>query len=42
MKKLIRNEKTGVLEVWENKKKIGEITTLGDDIKKGKKNGRNK
>lgn len=29
-----RNDKTGVLEVWENGKKVGEVTTMGDDVKK--------
>lgn len=32
MKKLIRNTDTGILEVWEDGKKIGEIRTMGDDI----------
>lgn len=29
-----RNKKTGILEVWKNGKKIGEIRTLGDEVKK--------
>lgn len=29
-----RNKKTGILEVFKNGKKIGEITTMGDDVKK--------
>lgn len=37
MKKLIRNPNTGILEVWENGKKIGEIITMGDEVQK---NGR--
>lgn len=37
MKKFKYNGKTGVLEVWENGKKIGEIDTIGDEIKKRKK-----
>lgn len=28
----IRNEETGILEIWENGKKIGELITMGDDI----------
>jgi hypothetical protein len=28
----IRNRKTGVLEVWKNGKKIGEVVTMGDVI----------
>lgn len=27
-----RNEETGILEVWENGKKVGEIVTMGDEI----------
>lgn len=27
-----RNKETGILEVWENGKKIGEIITMGDEI----------
>ena len=30
---LKRNEETGVVEAWENGEKIGEITTLGDEVK---------
>lgn len=30
MIKFIRNPQTGVLEVWKNGKKIGEIITMGD------------
>lgn len=26
------NKETGILEVWENGKKIGEIVTMGDEI----------
>ena len=41
MKELKRNEKTGILEVFDNGKKIGEIITMGDEIKKrGNDNGR--
>lgn len=25
-----RNKKTGILEVWKNGKKVGEIVTMGD------------
>lgn len=41
-----RNKDTGVLEVWKGRKKIGEIDTLGDEVKnkkekpKGDKNGK--
>ena len=34
MKEFIRNKETGILEVWENGKKIGEIITMGDEINK--------
>lgn len=27
-----RNKETGILEVWKDGKKIGEIRTMGDDI----------
>ena len=27
-----RNEETGILEVWKNGKKIGEVITMGDVI----------
>ena len=30
MKEFIRNKETGILEVWEDGKKIGEILTMGD------------
>lgn len=28
-----RNKETGILEVWKDGKKIGEIITLGDEVK---------
>ena len=33
MKEFIRNKETGILEVWEDGKKIGEIRTMGDEIR---------
>ena len=30
MKRFIRNPKTGILEIWEEGKKVGEISTMGD------------
>lgn len=30
-----RNRKTGILEVWKDRKKIGEIRTMGDEITDG-------
>lgn len=30
----IRNKETGELEVWKDGKKIGEVATMGDDVKK--------
>lgn len=30
----IRNKETGILEVWENGEKIGEVITMGDEIDK--------
>lgn len=32
MIEFIRNKETGILEVWKDGKKIGEIITMGDDI----------
>ena len=32
MVKFKRNEKTGILEVWKDGKKTGEICTMGDEI----------
>lgn len=34
MKEFIRNKETGILEVWEDGKKIGEINTMGDLVTK--------
>ena len=34
MKEFKRNKETGILEVWENGKKIGEMITMGDEIEK--------
>lgn len=33
------NKKTGILEVWKNGKKIGEIITMGDNVKGDLKDG---
>lgn len=32
MKEFRRNKETGILEVWGNGKKIGEISTFGDEV----------
>lgn len=41
MIKFIRNNNTGILEVWENGEKIGEIITMGDEIiREGEEDGR--
>lgn len=29
-----RNKETGIVEVWKNGKKIGEVVTMGDEVKK--------
>ena len=34
MIKFIQNKNTGILEVWENNKKKGEIITMGDEVMK--------
>lgn len=28
----VRNKETGMIEVWDNGKKIGEVITMGDDV----------
>lgn len=35
-----RNKKTGVLEVWKNGKKTGEIKTMGDGVNGNSKRGK--
>lgn len=35
MIQFIRNKDTGILEVWKDEKKVGEIHTMGDDITDG-------
>lgn len=30
-----RNKETGILEVWRDGKKVGEIITMGDEVKDG-------
>lgn len=37
MKELRQNPKTGIVEVWENGEKIGEVITMGDNITKEEK-----
>ena len=32
MKEFKRNKETGILEVWEDGKKVGEVITMGDEI----------
>lgn len=32
-----RNKETGILEVWKNGKKIGEVITMGDQLTKNNK-----
>lgn len=34
MIEFIRNKETGILEVWKNGKKIGEVITMGDQLTK--------
>ena len=29
-----RNKKTGIVEVWKDGKKVGEILNMGDEVKK--------
>lgn len=32
-----RNKETGILEVWKDGKKIGEVITMGDEVKRESK-----
>lgn len=32
---LRRNEETGIVEVWEDGKVVGEVITMGDEVKGG-------
>lgn len=32
---LIRNEETGIVEAWEDGKVVGQVITMGDDVKGG-------
>lgn len=34
MIKFVRNPDTGMLEVWKDGKKIGEVITMGDEVTK--------
>ena len=34
MRRFIRNRETGILEVWEEGKKVGEVLTMGDQAEK--------
>jgi len=29
-----RNKETGIVEVWKNGKKVGEVISMGDEVKK--------
>lgn len=33
------NKRTGILEAWKNGKKIGEVRTMGDDVKTNSRQG---
>ena len=37
-----RNKKTGTIEVWKDRKKIGAMSTMGDSVKKGSNNASKK
>lgn len=32
MIEFIRNKETGILEIWKDGEKIGEISTMGDEV----------
>lgn len=34
MIELKRNKRTGIVEAWKNGKKVGEVITMGDEVKK--------
>ena len=40
MIEFIRNKETGILEVWKDGKKVGEIITMGDEINGNNENYR--
>lgn len=40
MIELKRNDKTGIVEAFKDGKKVGEVITMGDRIKKEKPNGK--
>lgn len=31
-----RNKETGIVEIWKDGKKVGEVITMGDEIKDGR------
>ena len=33
MIEFVRNKETGILEVWKDGKKIGEVSTMGDEVR---------
>jgi len=33
MIEFIRNKETGILEVWKDGEKIGEVATMGDEVR---------
>lgn len=37
-----RNKKTGILEVWKDGKKVGEIITMGDNVNGKRRNADHK
>lgn len=41
MKEFKRNKETGILEVWEDGKKVGEVITMGDVINAEEDKNRN-
>jgi hypothetical protein len=34
-----RNKRTGIVEAWKDGKKVGRITTMGDEVKTKKRKG---
>lgn len=34
MREFKRNKETGILEVWDGSRKVGEVLTMGDEVKK--------
>lgn len=39
MREFRRNKETGILEVWDGSRKVGEVITMGDEVLRRAENG---